>query len=263
MKRIHIVGSSPRTGTTLMTELFVNGFHIDGFTEHEVSIFKKLDRTYEIFCSKNPQDIMHAPWLLHLDQNLWFIHMLRDPRDVVVSFHGKDKSKYWTNLRIWNNHHSGFRKVVGHPRFIPVRYEDLVCDPDSVQTQIMEKIPFLKKRIDFSEFHRIAKPSENSLKALKGLRPINRSSIGAWRNNKSRLLAQIEMHGSIDKDLIDLGYETDEHWKKELNEVIPNNYKSNWPDEMPKRSISQRVKLILKRYRSILRYALQMRNTDS
>ena len=41
MRRIHIVGSSPRTGTTLLTELLTCCFQPEGFCEHELSIFSE------------------------------------------------------------------------------------------------------------------------------------------------------------------------------------------------------------------------------
>ena len=206
-RRIHVVGSSPRTGTTLLLELLVAGFAIDASADHETSVFERPPRGSGIHCTKNPRDLLVAGPLLRIDRNLWLIHMVRDPRDVVVSRHRRDPGKYWTNLRLWKDRQPAARELASHPRFLTVRYEDLVREPDAVQDRIAAWMPFLPKRAPFSAFHRTAKPSEDALDALRGLRPIDTGSIGAWRRHKPRLAAQLALHGSIQDDLERLGYE--------------------------------------------------------
>ncbi len=253
MKRIHIVGSSPRTGTTLMAELMVSGFEIDGFARREMSVFQRPREKYAIFCSKRPGDILSARAVLRIDPNLWIVHMVRDPRDVVVSRHGKAPDRYWTNLRLWKAYRRAARKAEGHPRFLTVRYEDLVREPDRVQAWLMERMPFLRKRADFSAYHRIARPSAQSLEAMKGVRPVTATSVGAWRQHKPRLAAQIALHGPIDADLIELGYEKDSAWMRELDGVTPDNGISHLPDHLPRWRTALRA---LRRYQATVRYAL-------
>ena len=52
-KRIHVVGLSARSGTTLMVELLVASYEIDGHAEHEMSIFERPDVKNGVFFSKN------------------------------------------------------------------------------------------------------------------------------------------------------------------------------------------------------------------
>jgi len=85
MKKLHIVGCSPRSGTTLMHELITTCFDITKFYSHEKSIFR-IDHIDEgVICSKHPQEIMYIKKLLKVDKSLYVIYMLRDPRDVVSS----------------------------------------------------------------------------------------------------------------------------------------------------------------------------------
>lgn len=213
-----------------MVELLVTCFEIDGYAEHEMGIFSQPKTSYEIFCSKAPRDVRFVGPLLKIDKNLWVIHMVRDPRDVVVSRHKKDPSKYWANLRIWQSRRSMVRKASKHPRFLTVRYEDLVREPQAVQQRLIDNMPFLKKRADFRDFHKTANPSDRSLEALGSLRPISTASIGAWRQHKPRVAAQLAMHGPIDDELIKYGYEEDTSWHQELEGVVPDNGESHWPD---------------------------------
>ncbi len=230
VKRIHIVGSGPRSGTTLMVELLVNGFEIDGHPEHEMGIFKRPRGEYGIFLSKRPRDVETVRPLLAVDPDLWVIYMLRDPRDVVVSKHKGADGAYYANLRMWKISHAYARKLANHPRFLTVRFEDLVSEPARIQSWLMAKMPFLRKRADFADFERVARPSEKSRRALGGVRALSSSRVGAWRQHKPRLAAQLELHGPISDELVELGYEKDAGWLGELGGVVPAHYESYWPD---------------------------------
>ena len=85
----------------------------------------------------------------------------------------------------------------------------------------MEAIPFLERRVPFSEYHKVAEPSQASEDALGGVRPIRPSSVGRWRNHLSRIAGQLELHGTITEDLIEFGYEDDASWLQLLEDVDP------------------------------------------
>ena len=179
-RRIHIVGSSPRTGTTLLTELMRHGFEIDGFTDHEEPLRRAPPEPYQSYLTKAPSDVLVAEAYLRIDPKLWILHMVRDPRDVVVSRHGRAPDLYWTNLAVWKRYRRAARRLESHPRFLTIRYEDLSADPDAVQRKIADFLPFLAFRRPFSEVHRVAEPSADSVDALGGLRPVSAASVGAW-----------------------------------------------------------------------------------
>jgi hypothetical protein len=238
-----------------MTELMVNGFNIDAHTEHETSIFIRPPGRYRVYCSKNPQDVLAMRPLLAIDWDLWVIYMIRDPRDVVVSRHRQDPTKYWTNLRIWKEYHAAGRKMLGHPRFVSVRYEDLVTRPSAVQERLMRRMPFLARRADFADFHRRAHPSDKSIEALGGVRAVNTSSIGTWRQHKPRVAGQLAMHGPITRELIELGYEADARWLRELDGVEPDLQPSRLPEySSPERRRSR----AWTRFTSTVRYGYEM-----
>lgn len=249
--RIHVVGVSPRSGTTLMVELLVASYEIDGYAEHEMSIFDRPPGSYEIFCSKLPADLLNVGALLRFDPDLWVIAMLRDPRDVVVSRHAKAPSKYWVHLGVWKRRCKAMRSLAAHPRFVVVRYEDLVREPGEVQSDLERRLPFLRRKGEFREFHGRTAASSRAQEALGGVRPIDASSIGNWRNHKPRLLAQLERHGSVDDELVEFGYEHDEQWRCELAGVAADNG-STFMSEEPR--VLDRARALGLRYGRTARY---------
>lgn len=255
-RRIHIVGSSPRTGTTLLAELMRNAFAIDAAVDHELSIFKEWPKPCAVHLSKNPGDIVLAASVLAADPRVWILHMVRDPRDVVVSRHDKAPEKYWTHLGLWQLYRRAARRAEGHPRFLTLRYEDLVRTPDRVQEEIAAFLPFLRRRCRFSEVQRFWKPSQDSLVALGGDRPVSTSSIGAWRDHRPRLRAQLERHGSIDRDLVDLGYESDDAWKRMLDGVAADNGQTFLAEPI---GLRRRWRLWRRRTRRYWRWRLRLR----
>jgi hypothetical protein len=253
-ERIHIVGP-PRSGTTLMQALFATCFDIDGVTAQEERLWRRLPRGERILVTKCPGDETLAPLLLPLDQHLWFVFMLRDPRDVVVSEHGRELGKYWSNLRVWQQALKAHAKLKDHPRFIVVRYEDMVTAPDAVQEELVRRIPFLTPKFPFSHYHEhmsaAAAQSGQFKLAMRGVRPVTAESIGAWRAHLPRVKTQIALHGAIAADLIALGYEPDTAWLSLLDDVPQDEGQSLVPDQ-PSRW--QRVRHAQRRFVHMFRY---------
>ena len=229
MIRIHIVGS-PRSGTTLMHQLVVNCFDVDGYAPEEMPIYYEPAQRFERFCSKWPFDVLHVRPYLAFMPDLWVIVMLRDPRDVVTSIHGKAKDMYFNNLREWRQCADAARRLRPHPRVVTLKYEELVRDPEAIEAELRQRLPFLRQVRPFAEYHVSARPSKESLGAMHGVRPINQTSIGAWRSHKPRLAAQIRIHGPITRELVELGYEPDDGWTEELRGVTPKNGTSRFND---------------------------------
>jgi hypothetical protein len=232
MKRIHVVGVSPRSGTTLMTEALKTCFDIDYSTSHEDRLFTRAPGQPDIFLSKSPKDILVVGPSLKVDPQLYVICLIRDPRDVISSKHKKDPDRYWAGLKFWNYYSKELPKLYGHPRFITIRYEHFVSNPDEVQQIITNRIPFLEKTISFSRYHEEASVSGSSKEALSGVRPIKPTSIGRWTNHKARIAGQIQLHGSLTEDLITHGYEQNAHWLKKLEgvgaDLTPSHFSEYW-----------------------------------
>jgi hypothetical protein len=207
VKRIHIVGSGPRTGTTLIAEMIIACFEIDLHTEHEDSIYTWPPCRGNIFLTKKPRDILVIEPILRIMRNLCVIYMVRDPRDMIVSKHKRDPERYWANLQFWKTYTAYGRRLQSHPRFISVRYEDLLTQPGQIQDYLMKRMPFLIKKASFNSYHKIAQPSKDSMVA-----------------------GQLQLHGSISEDLIAYGYEQDAAWEKELEGIGPDLSAGHFPD---------------------------------
>lgn len=219
-KRIHVTGLGPRTGTTLMAESMIACFAIDAFDDHEAQVFK-LRRDCAVYLSKWPGAMISVRRRLRFDPHFHVILMLRDPRDVVTSRHRQDTVRYWAPLRLWKRNFRYARSILDHPRVIPVRYEDLVREPDTVQAEIARRLPFLRPTGVFTEFHRRAVPAATAVRALGGVRAFTADSIGKWRRHLPRLAGQLARHGPITTELVELGYETDDAWLAALDRIEP------------------------------------------
>lgn len=230
MERIHVVGAGPRTGTTLLAECMIGCFEIDAYETHEASLGRHK-RNAKIYLTKNPVDLHLVGPRLLVDRHFHVVAMLRDPRDVIVSKHNLDPNQYWAPLRFWKRHTQVIRRLKHHSRFILVRYETLVQAPDAVQDYLMSRMPFLKRKAHFSEFHQFARPSAKAVRAMGSLRPMDASTIGNWRNHLPRVAGQISIHGPICQALIEFGYEQNDHWLVELEGVSPDLSPSHWPEE--------------------------------
>lgn len=253
-KRIHIVGPQ-RSGTTLMQALFGTCFDIDGVTTNEVRLCRRGPRGERVLMTKRPGDEVLAPLLLPLDPHLWFVFMVRDPRDVVVSEHGREPGKYWSNLRVWRQSLDIYMKLKDHPRFVVVRYEDLVTAPDDVQRNLARRMPFLRTVVPFSQYHehvsRAATQSGQFNRAMRGIRPVTTESVGAWRAHLPRVKRQMEMHGGLTSDLIAMGYEADNSWRRIMDDVKPDTEISMIPDRL---SVWTRISYAGERWKNVFQY---------
>jgi hypothetical protein len=186
----------------------------------------------QILLTKRPKDTMYVQAILEKDPEFYVIYMVRDPRDVIVSRHGKDKDMYYSNIRLWREMHACAKPLYGHERFLEVRYEDFVRDPDATQQMIADKFPWLEKVHDFSEYHKYASVSEKSLMAMHSVRPIAPSSVSVWTQHPGRIKGQQLIHGSLSPDLIACGYETSAEWERALDAVEPDCSRSRYPEKV-------------------------------
>lgn len=231
-KRIHI-GGAARSGTTLLHVMMGNCFAMDSAVGHESHLWASVEGRPQVTCTKYPSDEKVIGLVLNRDADLYFICMLRDPRDVVTSIHDMAPDSYFTNLRVWRESAKVILKWRAHPRFMVVRYEDLVRYPNAIQRELMRRMPFLEPRKPFSEFYVDLKANPQAELAMHGVRPLTNESIGRWRQHKPRLAEQLARHGCIADDLLRLGYETDRAWLDCLRDVGAADRPSLTPDFYP------------------------------
>ena len=167
-KHIHIVACSPRSGTTLLHEAMVTCFRTNKHYDHEIRFHLVTAKNNDVVITKRPKDTLYMPGVID-DPNLYVIYVTRDPRDVIVSRHGKSEDMYYSNIRLWRELHACARSLFGHDRFLNIRYEDFVNNPDATQSQITAKFPWLEKQHKFSEYHEHAQVSEKSKVAMFSL----------------------------------------------------------------------------------------------
>lgn len=229
MKHLHIVGC-PRSGTTLMMELMSTCFQNDESCDHEISIYEPVPENIELYFSKKPTDILHIKNIFEKDPNLYIIYVVRDPRAVFTSKHHSNRDIYFCNYKIWKKCDLAAEMFEGHPRFITLRYEDLVEKPDNCQSAIAKKFAFFKQLHPFSEYHKFAKPPEDALKAMEGLRPVNSSSLDKWKQHLPRVKEQLERNPGLTDDLIRRGYEENSNWESILDSTTAEVFPCRYPE---------------------------------
>lgn len=227
-KRIHITSSGPRTGSTLLAEVMKVCYDIDCYCDHEAPLCRSNSSfgSCNNILTKNPSETKDIKRILSWDPNLYIICIVRDPRDMICSFHGRIQDMYYCDLQYWHNFVKDYNNLNGNKRVLFIRYEDFTNNPNETQNIISTFLPFLKERHDFSDFHLYAKPVDDSLKALKNLRPIQSSGIGNWKEHLPRIKHQIQKYGSIDDSLSKFGYEINGEWKNKLNTVEVEDFKT-------------------------------------
>ncbi|GAB3105353.1 sulfotransferase [Aestuariicella hydrocarbonica] len=230
MKHIHIVGC-PRSGTTLMMELMSACFQHDQSCDHEISIFEPSPDNIDLYISKKPTDILHIKHIFERDPNLFVIYLVRDPRAVFTSKHHSNRDIYFCNYKIWKKCDLAAESFEGHPRFLTIRYEDLVEKPDACQKAIATQFEFLQEQHQFSEYHKFAKPPEDALKAMEGLRPVNSASLDKWKQHLPRVKEQLQRNPTLTSDLIRRGYEPSKNWEQILKNTDATVFPCRYPEK--------------------------------
>jgi hypothetical protein len=108
-----------------------------------------------------------------------FVHIVRDGRDVVTSSH-PDHGGDYVSLERWVSHVSAGLAFRDHPRVYTLRYEDLVTD---YETAIRELLDWLEEPFCEEVAHYERHTSVRQSNAwFGGVRPISGSSVEKWRS---------------------------------------------------------------------------------
>lgn len=255
-RRLHITGA-PRSGTTLLHVMILTSFDVDGPVEAEQRLRRPVPRDRRLVCTKCPGEVEAAAAIVKLDPRLDVIYLARDPREVITSQHAAYPGRYFTNLRVWRRAARAAARAKGHPRFHVVDYHRLVNHPDRVQAELMTAMPWLKPVCLFSKYHlAVRNPNAEWLPAMRQIRPVCPSSLGAWRRHLPRLQGQLRLHGDIGAELIAHGYEPDRDWMRLLKGVEPDLTPSVNTEIL---SLRRRLKERLPRLRDMAIYMIRNR----
>jgi hypothetical protein len=220
VRRLHVVGCH-RSGTTLMAELLGSCFDIQGRVDHEQGLWVPIEADDGIFLTKKPPDTIRIRTAFLMDPRLYVIAMIRDPRGVITSRHKTKPGVYFSSFWRWQQYLHAIMALEGHPRFLLIRYEDLVTDPDAVQDRIAGRFEFLQPVSRFSRFPEGARVHERARISLNGVRAVDAASLGRWREELPRVKGELISHPEMADWLIRLGYEPDDAWTRELDGVEP------------------------------------------
>lgn len=174
------------------------------------------------WAEKTPKNVMVFDWILGHWPLAYLVHIIRDGRDVIASLREHPKWNISKGQRIPSNVHQPIEPCIerwiiettaglkwrGHPRYIELRYEDLVADPE-VRLQL-----FFRQIGD--EFHpcvldpanRRADPDRDP-QGLNTDQPIQAHSVGRWQRDLTKEELALIYSTPARQLLIDLGYYID------------------------------------------------------
>lgn len=177
------------------------------------------------WAEKTPQNISVMDFIFDRFPNARFIHMIRDGRDVVCSLRkhlklvGKDvvpvekEGSFSNAITRWERAiHTGMQ-FRNDSRYVELKYEDLVLEPERCLRRIFE---FIGEDYEPSvlEFHRRKSPSRGVSKFPhnpRAVEPMSTDSIGRWRTELTPE-QRAELWDRVGKLLVQLGYASDDRW---------------------------------------------------
>ncbi|MFV2063162.1 MAG: sulfotransferase [Chloroflexota bacterium] len=190
------------------------GAFIDAFADRV-----KRDRGKDRWAEKTPMNIRNLDWIMPRWPNASVIHIIRDGRDVVSSMRQHPDWRWvdgeWqqvlvprsleTYARRWLADTSAGMAWRADPRYVEVRYEDLVADPAGVMRGICDGIGLSADAVWLAEVARPVEASETTAKPdYEGA--VTSASVGRWRDELSAEEKQ-EIERRCRSRLSELGYE--------------------------------------------------------
>jgi hypothetical protein len=176
---------------------------------------------------KTPQNVLHIHRIFRIFPKSRFIHMIRDGRDVSCSLRTFPQFKIVDGQRIELDTHNPLEACIkrwvhdvqigmrwrGDPRYIEVRYEDLVEHIEGTAKRILE---FLEEpwSENVTQFHKVQSESREDVKMVQNpgaTQPVYSSAYGRWRREFSE--EDKELFKRLGGNLLgELGYESSDDW---------------------------------------------------
>lgn len=96
----------------------------------------------QVWVEKTPKNIHAAEPFLNTFEDGYFVHVIRDPRFVYNSIHLHRNRPRYISASSWVLDNSSGFQIRNNPRYICVRYEDLVKRPFQLVSEIVEGLGF-------------------------------------------------------------------------------------------------------------------------
>lgn len=214
-----------------MMELLWYAYRFSGRCEHEAPLFRPIPPGEQLYLTKKPPDTVRIERAFQADEKLNVIAMVRDPRAVITSRHPDFPDVYFSGFQRWLDYQRVIERNSDHPRWLAVRYEDLLTDPAASQALIEAKFGFLEPRRAFGDFPDGADVPARAGISLNGIRPLEPGRAFAWREQLPRVRAQLDAHPEMQEQLELLGYETGAAWARCLDGVTA--HEQSYKDDRP------------------------------
>lgn len=141
-----------------------------------------------------------------------YIYLFRDGRDVAVSFRKAvvGEKHFYHIAREWAGTQRlalRFRESILASRFISLRYEDLVTDPEATARDLCRflDVPFRRSMLEFYKSEEAQRAASASALWGNVIRPVMRDNVGKFRHEATE--EDIRIFESVAGDVLDaLGY---------------------------------------------------------
>jgi hypothetical protein len=160
-----------------------------------ISLFPKEEIKW--IGDKNPVYATYTPLLLQLFPESKFIHLIRDPRDNIISLKNVDFEGPFTALLAYRWQHSArklyYIKKKFPEQFYTIRYEDLVREPEKYYREMCNflSLPYYDHVFNFYKKQDEAMQQFKSDKVMKYHKslfsPINTSKVDLWKTQLPEL----------------------------------------------------------------------------
>ena len=192
VKRIFVMGCG-RSGTWLLyTLLSLAKDTYSLFEEVDVGRFARIRSPKPVHLLKRDQKSYLTAH--RIPSSISIVWVVRHPFDVVTSRHPEKawKRPFHIEAKRWNGEMDALRAFLEaeRPNGIVVRYEDLVGDPDTTTSRLMDALD-LEFAHSFGEFAELAQVPPNVRTIMHGLRAVSTDRVERWRSD-SELVQRVQ-----------------------------------------------------------------------
>jgi hypothetical protein len=195
-----------------------------------------IDEFFKLYCrvqnkprwaEKTPANVLHLDFIFEHFPNARFVHVLRDGRDAVCSMRTHPRHKIVNGQIVKLNTRHPIRPCIERwrtdvreglrfrqdPRYIEVRYEDVVTHPRPTLERLFAALgePFDERVMDFHSVTGRSRDVTNFLQNPEATRPMYNNSIGRWTKDfdAEDAAAFKDIAGGL---LVDLAYAPGMDW---------------------------------------------------